>query len=92
MRAEGFGVVVLERIGEAIANADAVRADIRLNGSNQECYEEAGIAMDSTRFYGPPGTGYRSSFLQSRELCKLPLRVSAHRRDREPGQLKGKRP
>ena len=34
MRAEVFGVFVLERIGEAIANADAVHAAIRSSGSN----------------------------------------------------------
>lgn len=37
-RGEGFGVLVLKRLSDAIANNDCIRAVIRATGSNQDGY------------------------------------------------------
>ena len=76
-RGEGFGVVVLKRLSDALENGDTIRAVIRATGSNQdgrtpgitqpstesqlrlirETYENAGLAMEPTRYVEAHGTG-----------------------------------
>ena len=69
-RGEGFGVLILKRLADAIEDGDSIRAIIRSTGSNsdgrtpgitkpsrdKETYEKAGIDLRATRFEAH-GTG-----------------------------------
>ena len=46
-RGEGFGVVVLKRLSDALANGDTIRAIIRATGSAQDGSTSAGIMQPS---------------------------------------------
>ncbi|KAL8962774.1 MAG: hypothetical protein Q9193_000876 [Seirophora villosa] len=46
-RGEGFGVLVLKRLSQAIKDADTVRALIRSTGTNQDGYTSGGLTQPS---------------------------------------------
>ena len=72
-RGEGFGVVVLKRLSDAIRDGDTIRAIIRGSSSNQDgitqptrqaqvdlinaAYQSAGLNFTRTRFFEAHGTG-----------------------------------